>query len=314
MKSSILNLIKESNSIVLLSHESPDGDAIGSLMGFYHMLSTMGKNVTVVVPKVPKSYMYLNSIDKIVEDSSDKFDLGIVVDCANKERLGQISDIFSNCKKSIAIDHHASNKNYCDINYVEDNTSACCQVIYYLFKEWNISIDKNIGEALCTGLLTDTMGFRNNNVDKNSFLMAADMLDLGIDLYSLYYNVLSKKTLPKYLLMKMVLDRMEILGDGKIAFSYLSLEDFGNVGALPGDHEGLVELGRNIDGVEVSIFMREDDGYRISFRSAGKVNVNEIASNFGGGGHKMAAGARVFADFKETKDKLIKETMRVLSE
>jgi len=313
MKSSIFDLIKESKSIVLLTHESPDGDAVGSMMAFYYMLTSINKDVDMIMPDVPKSFNYLNFIDRIVDKGKDSYDLVILLDCASKKRIGQIDNVFENCKKSIAIDHHASNPLFCDLNYVEPETAACCQVIYYLFKVWKVNIDKNIGQALTTGLLTDTTGFRNNNVNKDSFLMAADMLDLGIDIHDLYYRVLSKKTMPQYLLMKMTLDRIELFCDGKIAFTYISLEDFENVGAIPGDHEGLVELGRNIDGVEVSIFMREDNGYRISFRSNGSVNVNEIAEKFGGGGHKMAAGAKINKSFKETKDFLINEVTKALN-
>lgn len=314
MNNRIFDLINDSESILLLTHEKPDGDATGSVMAIYQMLISINKTVDIVMPDIPNAYKYLDSIDKIVDKSDKNYDLAIVVDCANKERIGQTNNEFDRCKKSISIDHHISNTGFCDINYVEGDTAACCQVIYYLFKNNDIKITNEIGEALFTGLLTDTTGFRNNNVDKNSFLMAADLMDLDINLYKLYYDILSKKTMAQYLLMKMVVDRIELYHDGKIAFSYISHEDMENVGAKPGDYEGLVDLGRNIDGVEVSIFMREDDGYRISFRSNGKINVNEIASKFGGGGHKMAAGLRVNTDFKETKDKLIEETIKGFSE
>ena len=303
----IFDEIKIANKILLLAHENPDGDAIGSLMAMYHMLKDLGKDVLVVVPEIPPAFLYLNGIDKVLSKTDDTFDLGIVVDCANKERIGQINNEFSNCKKTIVIDHHISNSRYGDINYVEEVTASCTQVLYYLFKKWNINITNDIGEAIITGCLTDTSGFRNNNVDKNTFMMAAELMDIGIDINKIYYLAVSKKSMAQYLLMKMTLDRLEMFEDGKIAFSYISEEDFANVGALPGDHEGLVDLGRNIGGVEVSIFMREDDGYRISFRSNGNIDVNEIAKKFGGGGHKMAAGAKIDGDFKETKNKVLLE-------
>lgn len=303
----IFDEIKIANKILLLAHENPDGDAIGSLMAMYHMLKDLGKNVFVVVPEIPPAFLYLNGIDKVLSKTDDTFDLGIVVDCANIERIGQINNEFSNCKKTIVIDHHISNSRYGDINYVEELTASCTQVLYYLFKKWNINITNDIGEAIITGCLTDTSGFRNNNVDKNTFMMAAELMDIGIDINKIYYLAVSKKSMAQYLLMKMTLDRLEMFEDGKIAFSYISEEDFSNVGALPGDHEGLVDLGRNIGGVEVSIFMREDDGYRISFRSNGNIDVNEIAKKFGGGGHKMAAGAKIDGDFKETKNKVLLE-------
>lgn len=309
----ILDLINNSNSILVMTHENPDGDAIGSSLAFYHALSDLGKDVHILLPERPKSYMFLTAINNSREKSDKEYDLGIIVDCANKDRIGQVNNEFDKCKKRIVIDHHASNTNFGDINYVEDNTSSCAQIIYYLFKKWKFNISKKMGECLITGVITDTGGFRNNDVDKNTFLMAADMLDLGVDINKIYYLAFSMKTMPQYLLMKMALDRLEMYEDGKIAFSYISQEDLENVGASSSDHEGLVDLGRNILGVEVSIFMREDNGYRISFRSTGKVKVNEIAAKFGGGGHRMAAGAKVNASFKETKEMLINETIKELN-
>lgn len=310
----IYEIINNSNSILLLAHESPDGDAIGSVMAFYHMLKNMNKDVDAVVPEMPESFLFLDSINEVLEKSDKEYDLAIVVDCATKERIGQINNEFSRCKKSIVIDHHMSNISYGDINHVEENVAACCQVIYYLFKDWKVNITNEIGEALTVGMLTDTSGFRNNDTDKFTFLMAAELADKGIDIHKIYYLVLSKKSMAQYLLMKMTLDRLELICDGKIAFSYISEEDMANVGAKMGDHEGLVDLGRNVGGVEVSIFMREcADCYRISLRSNGLVNVNNIAQKFGGGGHKMAAGIKTSGNFKETKANIINEIIKELS-
>ena len=311
--SNIYDEILASNSILLLSHESPDGDAIGSLMGMYHMLINLNKKVDVIVPEMPETFLFLNSIDKVLTKSNNEYDLAIVLDCANKERIGQSNNEYDRCKKSIVIDHHLSNSQFGDINYIEGDTASCCQVIYYLFKEWNVKITEKIGEALTVGMLTDTSGFRNNNANQYTFLMAANLANI-VDIHKVYYLVLSKKSMAQYLLMKMTLDRLELLADGKIAFSYISEEDMANVGAKMGDHEGLVDLGRNIGGVEVSVFFREcKDCYRISLRSNGLVNVNEVAKKFGGGGHKMAAGIKINDNFKETKNKLIDEIIKGLN-
>ena len=248
----------------------------------------------------------MKDIDKVLTQSGEEYDLAIVVDCSTKDRIGQLNNEFSRCKKSIIIDHHMSNENYGDINYVEGDTSSCAQVVYFLLKYNDIVISKDVAEGLAVGMLTDTSGFRNNDTDKNTFIMAANLVDLGVDVHHIYYLVLSKKSMAQYLLMKMTLDRLELLNDGKIAFSYISEEDMANVGAKMGDHEGLVDLGRNVAGVEVSVFMRESEGcYRISLRSNGQINVNDVASKFGGGGHKMAAGIKISGDFKETKERVI---------
>ena len=309
----ILKAIDDSKHILLLVHENPDGDAIGSLMAMYQLLKNMDKDVTCVVPEMPMTFLFLKNIEDVKKQSNKEYDLGIILDCSSKIRVGQTNNEFDKCKKTIVIDHHTSNTYYGDINHVEPEKSSCCQVLYYLFKSGNVQITKDIGEALATGLLTDTAGFRNNNIDKQSFLMAADLFDYGVDIHKIYYQVLSKKTMAQYLLMKMTLERLETYNDGKIAFSYISQEDMLNVGAKLGDHEGLVDIGRNIEGVEVSIFMRECEGlYRISLRSNGKIDVNKIAKKYDGGGHKMAAGIKISGNFLYIKDAIIRDVAKEL--
>ena len=313
MMNDMLDLINDSNNILILTHENPDGDAIGSAMGCYEYLSSIGKSTDIVIPDFPPVFNFLPRVDEIITQSNKNYDLAIVVDCSNIERIGQNNKEIEKCKKIMVIDHHLSNTMYGNINYVEEKTASCAQIIYYLFKQWKIDINMNMGLYLMTGSITDTCGFRNGNVDKNTFLMAADLADIGVNIHNIYYLTLLKKNQAQYQLMRMALDRLEILADGKIAFSYVSKEDMENVGAVKGDHEGLVEFGRNIDGVEVSIFMREDNGYNVSLRSSGRINVENIAHRFGGGGHKMAAGVKIKKDFKETKKMLIDETIKELS-
>ena len=306
----IIDLIKESDSILLMTHEQPDGDAIGSVMAFYYLLKDMNKTVDKLLLEVPHSFNYLASINNNVD--RDNYDLGVILDCSSKERIGQGNNEIDKCKKTIVIDHHISNTYYGDINHVEVNTSSCCQIIYYLFKSWKIKFTKEIAEVLILGMLTDTSGFANDNVDKKTFMMVAELLDAGVDFHKIYYNILSKKNKAQYLLTKLVFSRLELICDGKIAFSYITKKDLDDVCALNGDHEGLVDIGRNIEGVEVSIFVREDDGFRVSFRSNGNVLVNNIAAKFGGGGHSMAAGAKINSNFEETKKMLIDETIKEL--
>lgn len=312
MKSKIKELIESSKSIGLLAHENPDGDAIGSLIAFYLILRDMNKDVEVIASKIPERFKYLEDIDKIVDNSQKNFDLVIVLDCASKKRIGQIDNIVDRASQVIVIDHHVSNTLYGDINYIEGNTSSCAQVLYYLFKEWKWNINKECGKALMTGVLTDTSGFKNDNVDKNTYLMAAEMLDVGIDIYNLQREVLTIVTKPQLELKRIALDRLEFFDNGKIAFSYVTKKDMDSVGAMVGDHEGLVEIGRDIIGVEVSIFMREDEGFKISLRSNGSVKVNEIAEFFDGGGHEMAAGLNMDKNLEDAKNDIIRETMKVV--
>lgn len=307
----IFELINNSESILILTHENPDGDAIGSVLAFYDFLSDIKKKVTMVMPEVPPIFMTLENMEMVKPTCQNSFDLAIVVDCSSVKRIGQRNNEFSSCKKSIVIDHHISNEKFGSLNYINELAPSCTQVIYNLFKNWNVNLTKEIGEALLTGCLTDTNGFSNNNVNKGTFLMVSEFMNLGLSLHDLYYNFLLKKSRAQHELMKMAIQRLEFFRDGRVVFSYISHEDMENVGAKKGDHEGLVDIGRNIDGVEISIFMREEDGYCVSFRSNG-FNVEKIAKKFGGGGHKVAAGAKIDMPFKEAKEALISETLKEL--
>ena len=312
MKKKINELINESNSILLLTHETPDGDAIGSVLAFYHFLLSINKTVDMVILDIPKIYEFLSGINNAVDNVDRDYDLGIVVDCASKERIGQNNDLFSKCKHTICIDHHISNTNYCDINYVDGDISSCCQVIYSLFKDIDVTISKEIGEFLVSGILTDTNGFGNNNVDKNTFKIVSEIMEIGVNVHELYKKLLWTKTMSQYNLMKIGMDRLEFFCDGKIAFTYILKDDFMKVGASLGEHEGIVDIGRNILGVEVSIFIREDDGWTISLRSSGKYPVNDIANKFNGGGHFMAAGGKINGNLEDIKQCLIDETKKVI--
>lgn len=312
MKSKIKELIEKSNSIVLLAHEDPDGDAIGSLIAFYRIIKNMNKDVMVIADKIPYRFNCLDDIGVITRDTDKSFDLGIVLDCASLERVGVVSDIIDRINHLIVIDHHISNTLYGEVNYIDDGAASSTQILYYLFKEWKVEIDKECAKALMTGVITDSGGFKNNNVNKFTYLMAADMVDIGVDIYNLQREILTMTTLPQMILKKIALERLELLRDGKIAFTYITKEDMVNAKALLGDHEGLVDLVKDIIGVEVSIFMREDDGYKISLRSNGKINVREIAEVFGGGGHMMAAGLKINKSLEKVKQDIINETIKVV--
>lgn len=312
MKSKIFNEIMQSNSILLCTHESPDGDAIGSVLAFYHYLTSINKNVDMVILDIPKVFEFLPSIDKVVDTIDKDYDLGIFVDCATEKRVGQKDELIKRCKSTIGVDHHISNTKYCDINYIEGNVSSCCQVIYYLFKEWGIKLNKEILVSLISGVLTDTNGFSIDSVDSDTFRLAAEIKDMGINIHKIYNKLLSKKTKSQYALMRIAMSRLELLCDGKIAYTYILKKDFEDVGADLGEHEGIVDIGRNIEGVEVSLFLRENNGFTISLRSTGSVDVNKIAMKMGGGGHFMAAGAKMQGTLEETKETAINEIKKVI--
>ena len=312
----ILEEIKKAEKIVVLTHETPDGDAIGSCLAMKNALKKLGKDSDVIIKEVPKIFDFLPEREQIKESSNiEKYDLAIGLDCADFKRLVG-NEYFENAKKTIVIDHHSSNKMYGDINFVDPVSPACCQILVGMFQYFDLDIDKELGTCILTGIITDTGGFRYSGVTAETFEFTADLLQKGVNVSDIYKRVLDTKTKGNFELMKRTIDRMEFLEEGKVTFTYITNKDLEEVNAGIGDHEGLVEFGRDIEGVEVSVFIRqrEDDEntYKISLRSNDYVNVSDVCLMFGGGGHEKAAGALIQGDIEQVKQKIMNELRKVL--
>ena len=311
----ILKQIQKAEKIVILTHESPDGDAVGSSLAMKLIVEKLEKTADVIIPEYSRLFNFLPSAEAIMTDSEIKnYDLAISVDCATLKRMAK-KEYFENAKSTIVIDHHGSNTMYGDLNYVNPASPACCEVLAGMLKYYEIDITKDIGTCLMTGIITDTGGFRHVGITPETFEFTADLIRLGVDVPDIYKRTLNTKTRANFELSKKVMDRMEILEDGKITFTYMNKKDEEEVGAEPGDHEGLVEIGRDIEGVEVSIFIRQkenEEAYKISMRSGNKVNVSDICFLFGGGGHPRAAGALIQGNVEQVKEKLMKEVRKAL--
>lgn len=305
----ILKEIKIAKDIVILTHNNPDGDAIGSSLAVYTALKNAGKNVEIIIPELPRIFDFLpNSNDIKKEGSKEVYDLAISLDCATIKLLNGWSNYFEDAKFRIVIDHHSTNSMYGDLNYVDLSAPACSQVLYSLFKYYNIEITPEIGTCLMTGIITDTGGFQYSGVSRETFEIAADLLDAGVNISKIYKKVFSTHTKGNFELRKIALDRMELLEDGKISFTYITKEDEEKVNAETGDYEGIVDEGRNIEGVEVAVFLHEvKDGFKVSTRANEYVNVSDVCLMFGGGGHPRAAGATMQGTPEQIKEKLVKE-------
>lgn len=319
----ILEEIKDAEKIIILAHETPDGDAVGSCLAMKLALEQLGKNPDVVMDKVSRNFNYLPGFEEIkVKPEIENYDLAISLDCADFKRIYG-SEYFDNAKNTIVIDHHGTNNMYGDFNFVNPASPACCQILVGIFQYFKIEIDKEIGTCLLTGIITDTGGFKYSGVTAETFEFTEEIMQKGVKVYEVYKKALDTKTKANFELMKKVVDRMEFLEDGKVTFTYITNADLLDVNAEPGDHEGLVNIGRDIEGVEVSVFIRqiEDDDktYKISMRSNNYVNVSDVCFVFGGGGHEKAAGASITAtgnteqeDIEQVKNKVLKEIRKVI--
>lgn len=309
----VLEILKSAKNIAIVTHETPDGDAIGSSTAMYLALKQLNIKSDLII----KEYAKVFDLVKVLEESIQKprdviYDVVIVLDSATINRINE-KDILTNAKTIINIDHHVSNNNYGTYNLVEGKNPACCQLMYDVIKQLGAIITKEIAESLLVGIITDTSGFRNNSTNKETFIYVANLLDLGVDLSSIYRKVLTTTTKSQFELRKTAENRLEFFEDNKIAFTYLTKKDLENASASLGDHEGIVDIGRSIEGVEVSIFMYErNNGYKISLRSNHYVNVSEIGILFNGGGHIFAAGFDSELPLSELKEKLIKEISKRL--
>ena len=307
--------IDRANSIAIITHENPDGDAIGSGLAMYWAMKSINKNVEFIVPVLPNTFAKLPGADEIkAEGSMDSYDLAISVDAATIERLSTWGKYLENAKESFVIDHHESHINYGDIDYVEPHSPATCEMLVAIFKAWNITFTKEIADSLLCGLITDTGGFQYQTVTKYTFDCAGEMVEAGADLTTIYRQVFETKSRAALELQRRSLDRLEYLEDGKVCFTYITLKDEEECSADPGDYEGIVTIGRAVEGVEVSVFIREigENQYKISTRSNDYVNVSEVCSVFDGGGHIRAAGAKAEGSVEEIKERILAEVRKQL--
>ena len=303
----ILDEIKKADTIAILVHENPDGDAVGSALAMELALKQLNKEADVIIPEFPKEFEFLPDADKIKKETDVvSYDLVLALDCASIKLINNCIDYFENAKTKVAIDHHSSNTMFADYNFVDQEAPACAQLLLVIFGYYNIEVTKEIGTCILTGIITDTGGFRYEGVTAETFRFVASLCEKGVKVSKVYQRVFASKTRAKFELHKIALDREEFLEDGKIAFTYITKADEEKVGAKNGDYDGIVENGRDVEGVEVSIFLRETDkGIKVSLRSKDYVNVSEAATMFGGGGHVRAAGCNIQGTIEQAKNQIV---------
>ncbi len=312
----ILIEIKKAKNIAIMAHEAPDGDAIGSSLAFVLALRNMGKNAFVVMKdEFPETFSYLPGREYMKYDLEfESPDLAIVLDCPNIKRVNADARVyFEKAKVTVEIDHHTKNDMFADYNIVNHVSPATAQILVSSFEYLNIEITKEMGECLLTGIITDTGGFRNTNVAIESFEFASWCLENGINLPKIYKQSMMTMTRSKFEAQKLAMSRMEFFEDGKISFTYLTKADDEALNIKAGEHDGIVEIGKSIEGVEVSIFLYEKEkGFKASLRSNEYVNVSEVCLTFGGGGHIKAAATTLNMSFDEAKRAIISEVAKYL--
>lgn len=293
----INELINNADRILIISHKRPDGDSIGSQAGLAAALHDAGKQVSVYnADPVPEMFRFLKASSYIENEFKEaEYDLVIFLDCADIDRPGKImKEIGSLIDDTVTvnIDHHVSNTGFAAYNHVETEASSTSEIVYRLLKMLGYSISEDSATALLCGLITDTGFFKFNNVNHNTLSMASDIMSMGGDLFSISMHAYMERPIEKMHLLSRVFDRIKI--NNNIALSYIKETDFTELDAKSEYTDGLVNEILYIRNITGSILCIEDGpGVRISFRSKDGIDMNELASHYGGGGHINAAGAYV---------------------
>ncbi len=313
----IVETIREYKTFCIAGHVRPDGDCIGSQLGLALALQNEGKKITVWNDDpVPQKYQFLNP-DGLFEKPKPggKFDCVIATDCASFERLGKAGECIGDRKIFINIDHHESNTRYADVNWVSPREPSCGELIYRLLKVARWPITPPIADLLFTGISTDTGSFQYATTRPGTFHAGAELVTRGANLAKICDEVYQSYPLSRAKLLQHVYSKFRLTDNDRIAWFWLKQEDFNRTGAESNDTEGLIDHIRAIEPVVVAcVFEEMEPGLtRISLRSkSAAVNVNEIAAQFGGGGHPAAAGARIPGTPLSVQRKVIAAVKRAL--
>ena len=311
----IIDQIKKSQSVLVVSHARPDGDAIGSLLAMGLALRGINKTVHMYNESpIPAVYRFLPMVNKIKHnvDMENGYDTILVLDCGSIKRTGTIAPQLRKAEMLINIDHHVTNTRYGHLHIIDPDACATSEIIYRIIKTLGLKFDCPMAKALYTGILTDTGSFRFSNTNQAAFAICAEMIENGAIPYEVAQNVYGQYSLGRIKLLNLALDSLEISPNGKMSIMSLTQGMLDLTGTQSEDVDGIINYARRIEDVEVATLIHEVAGngrvrrqYHVSLRSDGKINVARIAAQFGGGGHANAAGFSVEAALPELKNKMI---------
>lgn len=287
-------MLQKAQTVAIGGHERPDGDCIGSCMGMYRYINNNYPEIQVdlYLEPIADKFRFIRGTEGILSeiDEEKRYDLFISLDCGDRARLGFSEPLFCSAAHTLCIDHHVSNGSFAEENYIFPDASSASELVYELLDKDKIT--KEIAESLYMGIAHDTGIFRYSCASPKTYRVAADLLEYGFDAPALLDSTFSEKTYAQNQVMGRALLESILFMDGKCIASSFKKEQMDYYGVTPKDLDGIVSQLRLTKGVEVAIFAYElaADVYKVSLRSKSYVDVNKVASYFGGGGHVRAAG------------------------
>ena len=296
----IVAALREHDRFLVVTHENPDGDALGSLLATTLALRQLGKDVEMYLaagPPLPREYAFM-TLDGLLREVPD--DIGervlVAVDCAKADRISPEPVVVDRAKLVLDIDHHHDNTRFGAVNLIVADASSTGEVLRDVFGGLGVELTPEIAEPLYIALVTDTGRFQYANTTPKSLRLAAELVDAGADVHAVFQQVYESVEFAKLKLLARALERARVLEGGRIVVSFLLRTDFAEVGAAEPYSEGIIDYLRAVEGCELAALIREPprDGAparRVSLRaSIDELDVSAIARIFGGGGHRQAAG------------------------
>ena len=317
------SLIDNASRIAIVSHIRPDGDAIGSLLGLGLGLEILGKEVQFVLQDTPsKSFIDVPKFDQIKHSITSPVDLIISTDASDMERIGTVfsEEIFEERTAlnqpliDINIDHHPTNTNFGQVNIVNSEAVAASIIVYQFLRYLGIDITKPIAETILSGIITDTLGLRTQNMNSEALRIAAELVDFGADISSISFKLMAEKKLNAIKLWGLAINKINYKND--ILWATLRIADKKQAKYLGNDDADLINLLSSIKESNVAICFIEqpNDEIKVSWRAKKGYDVSRVALCFGGGGHVPAAGATVSGDFEESVDRVLAKTVEFMKE
>ena len=308
--------LRENDKFLVVTHENPDGDALGSLLATTLALRQLGKDVDMLLmgdAPLPREYHFMELDGLLRELPADVGERVLVaVDCAKADRIGPDETPIERARLVLDIDHHHDNTRFGDVNLIAARASSTGEVLRDVFDELGVELTPEIAEPLYVALVTDTGRFQYSNTTPKALRLAAELVEAGADVHAVFQQVYESVEFAKLKLLARALDRARVLEGGRIVVSHLLRTDFAEVGAAEPYSEGIIDYLRAVEGAELAVLIREpprDDGptHKVSLRaSVDELDVSAIARIFGGGGHRQAAGFSSEATIDE-----ITETIRL---
>ena len=305
-------LLRNAGEVRILTHQQPDGDAIGSSCGLAILLQSMGKKAEICCAD-PFAARFSHSTNGVKPQTVSPDAFLVTVDLADPQLAGSKYAALAE-KADLAIDHHATHTDYAAKVYLEGEAPAACELLAELVRELNVPLTRDLANCIYTGICTDTGCFKYSATSARTHRIAADLIEAGADAAEISRLMFDTKSPARIMLEQAVMNSITYSFDGRVALAVLPEAVLKESGAEEADINGLSAMPRQIEGVELALFLREigKDNYKISARSGELVDASAFCARFGGGGHRRASGCRIAADLDTVRRQLLEAAGEVL--